>query len=114
MKRPALPSSSDVGVSPGQRVQSETAVALPQTPRRRRGRGWQQEFGLVIAILLLGIYFTSRNGVFVSFDNLGNIAEQSTFIGILAVGMTFVVVSGQFDLSGWPPVRASPPGRAWA
>jgi ribose transport system permease protein len=55
--------------------------------------------GLVIAIVLLGVYFTSRNSVFIGFDNLGNIAEQSTFIGILAVGMTFVVVSGQFDLS---------------
>ena len=55
--------------------------------------------GLVAAIVLLGAYFTSRNGVFLSRENLGNIAEQSTFVGILAVGMTFVVVSGQFDLS---------------
>lgn len=66
---------------------------------RALARGWQQEVGLVSAIGLLGVYFTSRNGVFISFDNLGNIVEQSTFIGLLAVGMTFVVVSGQFDLS---------------
>jgi ribose transport system permease protein len=62
-------------------------------------RGWQQEVGLVVAIVLLGVYFTSRNSVFVSLENLGNIAEQSTLLGLLAVGMTFVVVSGQFDLS---------------
>jgi ribose transport system permease protein len=87
LKLPAR-SSSAVGVSPPLGAQS-----------KRLGRGWQQEVGLAIAIVLLGVYFTWRNGVFISFDNLGNIAEQSTFIGILAVGMTFVVVSGQFDLS---------------
>lgn len=76
-----------------------TAIALSAAARRRFGKGRQQELGLVIAIVLLGVYFTTRNGVFISFDNLGNIAEQSTFIGILAVAMTLVIVSGQFDLS---------------
>ena len=99
MKRPSPPSDGAVGVSPSRRVQSQRAEALPPTHRRRLGRGWLQEVGLIIAIVLLGVYFASRNGVFISFDNLGNIAEQSTFIGILAVAMTFVVVSGQFDLS---------------
>jgi ribose transport system permease protein len=75
------------------RLQSAAALA------RQVGRGWQQEVGLVIAIVLIGAYFTSRNSVFLSLQNLGNIAEQSTFLGLLAVAMTFVVVSGQFDLS---------------
>jgi ribose transport system permease protein len=74
-------------------------VALVRPLGRRLGRGWRQEVGLVIAIVLIGVYFTSRNGVFVSRENLGNIAEQSTLIGLLAVAMTFVVVAGQFDLS---------------
>jgi ribose transport system permease protein len=74
-------------------------MALSRALGRRLGRSWQQEVGLVLAIVLLGVYFTTRNGVFLSLENLGNIAEQSTFIGLLAVGMTFVVVSGHFDLS---------------
>jgi ribose transport system permease protein len=77
----------------------QTAVALARPLGKRLGRGWQQEIGLVIAIVLIGVYFTARNGVFLSLENLGNIAEQSTLLGLLAVGMTFVVVSGQFDLS---------------
>ena len=86
------------GVPAESRARLETAA--PARPfGARRGRGWQQEVGLVTAIVLLGVYFTSRNGVFVSRENIGNIAEQSTFVGVLAVGMTFVVVSGQFDLS---------------
>jgi ribose transport system permease protein len=74
-------------------------VALARPLGKRLGRGCQQEVGLVIAIVLIGVYFTSRNSVFLSLENLGNIAEQSTFLGLLAVAMTFVVVSGQFDLS---------------
>jgi ribose transport system permease protein len=98
MKRPARESNRAAGGSARQQVQPQTVAAFPWAPRRRP-RGRQHEIGLVIAIVLLGIYFTSRNGVFISFDNLGNIAEQSTFIGVLAVGMTLVIVSGQFDLS---------------
>jgi ribose transport system permease protein len=74
-------------------------VSLARPPGTRIGRARQQELGLVTAVVLLGIYFASRNHAFLSLENLGNVAEQSTFLGLLAVGMTFVVVSGQFDLS---------------
>jgi ribose transport system permease protein len=87
------------GVWAGSRTRLHTAVARARPLGKRLGRGWQQEVGLVIAIVLLGVYFTSRNSAFPSLDNLGNVAEQSTFLGLLTVGMTFVVVSGQFDLS---------------
>jgi ribose transport system permease protein len=86
-------------VSAGPGAQTQTTAALARPRVKWLGRGWQQEVGLLVAIVLLGVYFTSRNSVFISLENLGNIAEQSTFIGLLAVGMTFVVVSGQFDLS---------------
>lgn len=86
-------------MSAGSSARLQTAAALARPLGRRLGRGWQHEVGLVVAIVLLGAYFTSRNGVFISLENLGNIAEQSTFLGLLAVGMTFVIVSGQFDLS---------------
>jgi ribose transport system permease protein len=58
-----------------------------------------QEIGLLIAILLLAAFFGWRSPLFLSMKNIGNIAEQITFLAILAIGMTFVIVSGQFDLS---------------
>jgi ribose transport system permease protein len=87
-----------------QRVSTGSGTQLRRRARARPhdwrlGRGWQQEVGLVVAIVLIGAYFTSRNGVFLSLENIGNVAEQCTFLGLLAVAMTFVVVSGQFDLS---------------
>jgi ribose transport system permease protein len=81
------------------RVTLHSAVSRAARFLGWRRKGWQQEVGLVAAILLLGAYFTYKNSVFISLENLGNIAEQITFLGILSVGMTFVIISGQFDLS---------------
>jgi sorbitol-specific phosphotransferase system component IIBC len=63
--------------------------------------------GLVVVIVLLGAYLTSRNSVCLSLENLRNIAEQSTYLGLLAVAMTF-------DEPAWlgEPVTGSP--RRWA
>jgi hypothetical protein len=47
-------------------------VALARPLRKRLGRAWQQEFGLVIALVSPGAYFTSRNSVFISLENLCN------------------------------------------
>lgn len=58
-----------------------------------------QEIGLVVAIIALAAFFSWRSPLFLSLQNIGNIAEQITFLSILAAGMTFVIVSGQFDLS---------------
>jgi ribose transport system permease protein len=59
----------------------------------------QQETGLLLAILLLGVLFSWQSPLFISLPNIGNIAEQITFLAILAVGMSLVIISGQFDLS---------------
>jgi ribose transport system permease protein len=94
-ERVATPGSSSMGVSGRSGLGSWAARLVGG----RRRKGWHQEIGLVVAIVLLGAYFTYKNSVFISLENLGNIAEQITFLGILAVGMTFVIISGQFDLS---------------
>ncbi|RZS87423.1 ribose transport system permease protein [Motilibacter rhizosphaerae] len=50
---------------------------------------------LVLTCLLAAVF---DNG-FASLDNLRNIALASSFIGIIAAGMTFVIISGGIDLS---------------
>ncbi len=47
---------------------------------------------LAIALSLLSPYFLTRN-------NLLNVLDQSVVIGIVAVGMTFVILTGGIDLS---------------
>jgi len=58
-----------------------------------------REGGLVVAILLTGTIFALINSTFINVDNLTNIASQISFIGVLAVSMTFVIITGEIDLS---------------
>jgi ribose/xylose/arabinose/galactoside ABC-type transport system permease subunit len=58
-----------------------------------------REVGMVFAILLIGSVFTLINPVFATGENLSNIASQIAIVGILAVSTTFVLVTGEIDLS---------------
>jgi ribose/xylose/arabinose/galactoside ABC-type transport system permease subunit len=58
-----------------------------------------REGGMLVAILLTGTIFTLINSTFADPQNLQNIASQISFIGVLAVSMTFVLVTGEIDLS---------------
>ena len=53
----------------------------------------------MVALLLLMILGTLLNGNFLSFTNLTNIVSRSSFIGLIAIGATFVITSGGLDLS---------------
>ncbi|QGZ38113.1 monosaccharide ABC transporter membrane protein (CUT2 family) [Pseudoduganella flava] len=55
--------------------------------------------GPVIALVLLCVAGALMNPDFATFDNLMNVLTRTAFIGIIAVGMTFVIVSGGIDLS---------------
>ncbi|HEX7002798.1 MAG TPA: ABC transporter permease [Trueperaceae bacterium] len=66
--------------------------------RRRNGVNWQVLTPLVglIALFVLG---TIINPVFLSPINLFNVLTRACFIGIIAVGATFVIIAGGIDLS---------------
>ena len=52
----------------------------------------------VVFVLVL-LYFGVQAPRFLGVDSLGNIIKQASFIGIVAVGMTFVLLIGGIDLS---------------
>lgn len=54
---------------------------------------------IVLAILLECVVFAVLAPSFLSLDNLVNVALSIAVIGILAVGMTFVILTGGIDLS---------------
>ncbi len=63
---------------------------------------WQRKLsGFVIlgAILLEAIVFAAIAPHFLSIENLINVALSIAVIGVLAVGMTFVILTGGIDLS---------------
>ena len=65
---------------------------------RRRNLNWQVLTPLIglIALFILG---TIINPVFLSPVNIFNVLTRACFIGIIAVGATFVIIAGGIDLS---------------
>src|SRR5437868_7035973 len=55
--------------------------------------------GPIVGLVLLCVVGTLLNGDFASFDNAMNVLTRTAFIGIIAVGMCFVITSGGIDLS---------------
>ncbi len=55
--------------------------------------------GPILALVVLVIVGAALNGNFLSAGNISNVLSRSAFIGIIAVGMTFVITAGGLDLS---------------
>jgi ribose/xylose/arabinose/galactoside ABC-type transport system permease subunit len=66
-------------------------------------RGQLVEFGLRYAtafiFVAIFLYFGMQAPRFLALDSVSNILKQSAFIGIVAVGMTFVLLTAGIDLS---------------
>lgn len=54
---------------------------------------------LLIIIIILGIIFSSISSSFLKGENLLNIVRQTAIMSILAIGLTYVIVAGEMDLS---------------
>lgn len=59
-----------------------------------------RDYGMYIAFVLIIIFFTiTTKGLFVSSRNIGNLVNATSYIAVLAVGMTLVIVIRHIDLS---------------
>lgn len=61
--------------------------------------GSLQRFGLLAVIILLVIIMSFVKPVFMTGENILNVLRQVSINGILAVGITFVIITGGIDLS---------------
>ena len=52
-----------------------------------------------VFLALTIIVFSTASPYFLTLNNLGNVLTQAAFIGILAIGMTLVMIDGEIDLS---------------
>jgi ribose transport system permease protein len=67
--------------------------------RTQKLRELSQRFGLVISFLLLCLVLALLSDRFLTMNNAVNVLRQSTINGIIAVGMTFVILTAGIDLS---------------
>jgi ribose transport system permease protein len=63
------------------------------------GAAGARQFGTLIGLVALGIGLWILTPHFLTVANLLNVLEQSAINAIVAVGMTFVIISGGIDLS---------------
>ncbi|MDX3924256.1 MAG: ABC transporter permease [Shinella sp.] len=58
-----------------------------------------QEYGIFLAFLLLAFILSVSNQYFLTAGNISNVLLQTSINGILAIGMTFVILTRGIDLS---------------
>ncbi|QDL94322.1 ABC transporter permease (plasmid) [Paroceanicella profunda] len=68
-------------------------------PRAHRALPSMTVIGPVLALVLLVLIGAALNPNFLAWANVSNVLARSAFIGIIAVGMTFVITAGGLDLS---------------
>jgi galactofuranose transport system permease protein len=91
----SVTSSSEVG-APGE---GQAAAAPDRRSRRELTAHLVQRHGAlaVLVVVVVGFSFVFPN--FGTVTNLGDIALSQSFVAIVAIGMTFVIISGGIDLS---------------
>jgi ribose/xylose/arabinose/galactoside ABC-type transport system permease subunit len=85
-----------------------TPAADAQPPQPPRSRKWQlmqlllqgdRPYALYFAFAILLVVFSFASPWFLSIDNFLNIGRQTALVSIVAIGMTFVIIARQIDLS---------------
>jgi ribose transport system permease protein len=71
----------------------------PASGLRARLPGLIRIYGIIATLVLLLIVVTAGNPAFLSIHNIFNMLSEWAPAGIMAVGMTFVILTGGFDLS---------------
>lgn len=71
------------------------------------GREIASKYGVIMGLLLILIFFTVMKARFLTVTNILNMLRQTSINGFLAVGMTFVVLTGGIDLSVGSTVGAA-------
>jgi len=75
---------------------------------------WLNRFGLFLALVAIYLLFSAiAPESFTTMRNLETIARQTVIVGIAAIGMTFVIISGGIDLSVGSIVALSSVLVAW-
>ena len=62
-------------------------------------RDYLRRYGLMLSFLLLCLALTLLSDRFLTVNNMVNVLRQSTINGIIAIGMTYVILTAGIDLS---------------
>jgi ribose transport system permease protein len=90
-------------------VKSTLKIALPEGQRWRRGAaerapidiaGYARRYGLIAAFIGVVVVFSLINpGTFFTLNNLAVIVNSAYSLALISIGLTVVLIAGEFDLS---------------
>jgi ribose transport system permease protein len=81
-------------------TKSDIAVAAKRPLRLADfARNQLRNIAPFITLLFLVLFFSIASPSFATLDNLENILQQVSVTGIIAVGLTFVILTAEIDLS---------------
>ncbi|MHA6523391.1 ABC transporter permease [Tessaracoccus sp. G1721] len=78
---------------------TDTTTAVVTEPSSGFSVAHLRQFALIAALLVVMLAFTLTSEYFLTVSNLMNVVRQMAVTTIVAVGMTFVIISGGIDLS---------------
>ncbi len=83
-----------------------TDITSAPTPAALPRRGLAERLGdelrflpVALGLIALFLFFATQSDVFLTSRNLNNLLVQSTVTGIIALGLVFVLLTGEIDLS---------------
>lgn len=84
------------------RYMSQDLVLAQRKPQEKAGRNrvvLLARYGILLVLIGLMVLISLLTPNFLTTSNLLNIVRQMSVVGILAIGVTFVIISGGIDLS---------------
>jgi ribose transport system permease protein len=67
--------------------------------RRLKGFFAARETGILLALFIICTLLTLTTSTFLTVQNLLNVGRQVSLLGVMAIGMTFVLIAREVDLS---------------
>ncbi|PBC71250.1 D-xylose transport system permease protein [Streptomyces sp. TLI_235] len=86
-------------VDPRLIVRQQGLRGYVQEFRRRIGSGELGSLPVILALIVIWAVFGSLNSSFLSAQNLSNLSQQIVGTGMIAIGVVFVLLLGEIDLS---------------
>ncbi len=80
-------------------MQTTTGVTEARSVNRERFNGFIRKYAIVFILLAMLIAMTFLSEAFLTWRNLLNIVRQISVVGLIAIGVTMVIITGGIDLS---------------
>ncbi|MFN8468059.1 MAG: ABC transporter permease [Caldilineaceae bacterium] len=80
-------------------MQTTTEVTEARSMNRERFNAFLRKYGIVLILLGMLIAMTFLSPAFLTARNLLNIVRQISVMGLIAIGVTMVIITGGIDLS---------------